>query len=75
LEARKAQFQALDSALAQAVGDAEASVLPLLRNILIMESAVAINIIPISCGFRESTKNQSVVLSISYADLTSSGPR
>ncbi len=38
LEARKAQFQALDSALAQAVGDAEASVLPLLRNILIMES-------------------------------------
>lgn len=38
LEARKAQFQALDAGLARAVSDAEAEVLPLLRNILIMES-------------------------------------
>ena len=41
LDARQAQFRALDQALATAVGDAEEMVLPLLRNILIMESVAS----------------------------------
>jgi hypothetical protein len=37
--------------------------------------ALDMNIGPISYGFQESAKNQSVVLSRPYADLTNSGPR
>lgn len=38
LAARKEQLDALDAALATAVGDAAAQILPLLRNILVMET-------------------------------------